>query len=82
MTSAERRRRYGDSIREQRELRSMRQSELATLIGVSDSALSRYEAGARDVPELLQHALALVFGVDVDRLFPLYRVDDLSRTPA
>lgn len=67
---------YGAAIKTQRDLRSMKQSELAVLLGVSDSAISRYEAGIRDVPEMLQHAIALVFGVDVDRLFPVVRVDD------
>jgi len=76
MTSAERRRSYGRAIREQRELRSMTLNDLAGLLSVSRSALSRYEKGEVALPEVLQHSVALIFGVDVDRLFPLGRVDD------
>jgi transcriptional regulator with XRE-family HTH domain len=71
MTSEELRAAHGATIREQRKLRSMKQSELATMLGVTKTTISRYELGQVDVPTVQKIAIALVFGLSPDRLFPL-----------
>lgn len=76
MTSTELRQMQGITLRALRRSHAMRQAELCELLGVSQATLSRYESGARAIPERTQRAICVLFDVDPERIFPLVRVDD------
>lgn len=58
----------GQRIRELREERSMKQSELAGIIEVLPSRISQWETGARDVPSEYIVALSRALEVTADDL--------------
>ncbi len=64
----------GDRIRNLREEREMSQIELAKIIGINNSVLSRIESGKRDVEDFLLVKFSEYFGVTSDYL--LGRTDD------
>lgn len=58
----------GDRIRNLRETREMSQIELAKIIGINNSVLSRIESGKRDVEDFLLVKFAEYFKVTSDYL--------------
>ena len=58
----------GDRIRQLRESKKWKQSDLATRVGVSRAAIGYYETGTRTPPYATLIRIAEVFGVSTDYL--------------
>ena len=57
-------------IAEHRRARGMSQETLANRLGLSQTVLSLYETGKRDIPVSTLYAIALQLEVPITRLFP------------
>lgn len=68
-------REIGEMIRIRRESRGMTQAQLASAIGMSESAIAMYEAGKRKPKDSAVEALADVF--NVPKWSILYREDEM-----
>lgn len=68
-------REIGEMIRIRRESRGMTQAQLASAIGMSESAIAMYEAGKRKPKDNTVEALADVF--NVPKWSILYREDEM-----
>ena len=55
-------------IRDLREDRDMNQTEIAKLLGMSQTGYSKYETGEHDIPTAILIKLADFYGVSVDFL--------------
>ena len=55
-------------IREMRQARGMKQSDLARLLAIAPTAVSKYELGQLDISSATIHALCDVFGCTADYL--------------
>ena len=58
-------------IRDLREDRDLSQSQLASLLNISQSTYSRYESGHLDIPSEILIALSRYYSVSVDYLLGL-----------
>lgn len=63
---------WGRNIREQRQLRSLTQQELADLIGVRQSAVSRWERGIAGPSDYHKLEIARALQAPPRVLFPLF----------
>lgn len=61
----------GDRLREERERRGLKQSELADLCGVTMFQISRYETGKSEPGSTVLHAIARHLNVSADYLLGL-----------
>ncbi len=64
-------------IRDLREDRDMTQTELARLLGMSQTGYSKYETGENDIPTAILIKLAHFYGTSIDYL--LGQTDDPKR---
>ena len=55
-------------IRDLREDRDMNQTEVAKMLGMSQTGYSKYETGANDIPTAILIRLARFYGVSIDYL--------------
>lgn len=62
---------WADNIRSARQAAGLNQTELARLIGTTQSAVSRWENGSSGITDEKKVAVARVLGVRVGLLFPL-----------
>ena len=62
---------YGDRVREMAAAKGVTARELAARIGVTESAVSRWFAGAREIGDDHRIAVARALGVPVLALFPV-----------
>lgn len=58
-------------IRALREDRDMNQTQLAKLLGMSQTGYSKYETGENDIPTAILVQLARLYGTSVDYLLDL-----------
>jgi transcriptional regulator with XRE-family HTH domain len=56
-------------LREWREFRNLRQEDLAKLVGVSESIISRYETGRRGISLQMQIRFMRVLGITPNQFF-------------
>lgn len=67
-----------DTLRFYRRLRDVEQKDLATLLGVTTSMISRYEQGKADIRALDLFKIAQFLGVPVHKFFePVPHIDAL-----
>lgn len=64
-------------IRDLREDRDMNQTEIARLLGMSQTGYSKYETGENDIPTAVLIKLAKFYGTSIDYL--LGETDDPKR---
>ena len=64
-------------IRDLREDRDMTQTEIARLLGMSQTGYSKYETGENDIPTAILIKLAHFYGTSIDYL--LGQTDDPKR---
>lgn len=69
---------FGENIKEIRAISGMTQKEVAVLLSISHSALSRYENDEATVPTDVIIGMTEVYGVDYNRLY--YRVEKQLRS--
>jgi len=62
-------------IAEHRQRRELTQESLAQLVGLSQTMLSLYESGQRDIPVSTLYAIALQLHIPIRELFPEEIVD-------
>ena len=55
-------------IRDLREDRDMNQTEIAKMLGMSQTGYSKYETGENDIPTAILIRLARFYGVSIDYL--------------
>lgn len=58
-------------VRDLREDKDLNQSQIATILNVSQTTYSRYESGVLDIPSVALKELALFHNVSVDYLIGL-----------
>ena len=66
-------------LRDLREDRDMNQTQVAKLLGMSQTGYSKYETGENDVPTTVLIKLARFYGTSIDYL--LGETDDPHRYP-
>ncbi len=57
-----------DRIRALREDKDLNQTEVARMLGMSQTGYSKYETGENDIPTAILIALARYYGVSIDYL--------------
>jgi transcriptional regulator with XRE-family HTH domain len=68
----------GTRLRQAREARGMTQTEVAIILGVTRSVISRYESGTNDPPTENVKVMASAYGVSPNYL---YGIDELEPKP-
>ena len=63
-------------IRELRQEKGLNQTQMANILGMSQTGYSKYETGENDVPTVILIKLAKFYSVSVDYLLNLTDIED------